>query len=86
MKASVQKTDGKNIPKIFPHEHPYLQLDYGPLGAHRVLALADVIAVARLGYLVDLERGLVDVIVELRHVGVVEAKQSKLPNNYQSIT
>ena len=53
--------------------HPYLQLDDGPLGAHRVLALADVVAVARLRDLVDLERGLVDVVVELRHVGVVEA-------------
>ena len=52
---------------------PYLQLDDGPLGAHGILSLADVVPVARLRDLVDLESGLVDVIVELGHVGVVEA-------------
>ena len=51
----------------------YLQLDDGPLGAHGVLPLADVVAVAGLRDLLDPERGLVDVVVELGHVGVVEA-------------
>ena len=51
----------------------YLQLDDGPLCAHGVLPLADVVAVAGLGDLLDPERGLVNVVVELGHVGVVEA-------------